>query len=176
MALLYRLGNSFTTRHSLFAGTPRRLFAAMADPIPPTLHKYNRLKPLAKALKVNPDTLMKDICVKRRKQFFCNHGGAWFSFPSMNSIIVPFETAQAVAAKYGISVQLAPDLTVSRKTVSSKLPVVAFLGHYNHGKTSLLDALASTAFVSREKHGITQVNSACLQRQGRVFSEWLFTR
>lgn len=31
------------------------------------------------------------------------------------------------------------------------------LGHFNHGKTTLLDNLAGTNFVSIEKHGITQI-------------------
>lgn len=31
------------------------------------------------------------------------------------------------------------------------------LGHFNHGKTTLLDSLAGTNFVSLEKHAITQI-------------------
>ena len=126
MTLLYRFsGDVFTTRLSIFSATPRHFFAgSKSDLAPAIFHRYNRIKPLAKSLKVSVDVLMKDICVKRRKQFYCNHGGAWFSFPSVNSVIVPFETAQSVAAKYKIPVQLAPALTVNRCAVSSKLPVV----------------------------------------------------
>ena len=124
-----------------------------------SIYPYNRLKSLAKSLKISPDALVKDICVKRRKKLFCEFDGVWFSFSSVKSIIIPFEIAELVAAKYKKTVQLIPDLQVHRDESPNpnRIPVIAFLGHFNHGKTSLLDSLGSTNYVSREKHGITQV-------------------
>ena len=44
------------------------------------------------------------------------------------------------------------------QTIKSSVPTVAILGHFNHGKTTLLDAFCNTDIVSTELHGITQVS------------------
>lgn len=50
-------------------------------------------------------------------------------------------------------------LTAASKSLppKKKIPTIAILGHFNHGKTTLLDAFCNTDLVSTELHGITQV-------------------
>ncbi len=135
-------------------GTPEALpFKSDRPTGPVTLTANMTVREFAEKLGVKVKDLMKDLFARGM-------------MVNINHVLDP-ETAMSLAADLGVEaievsfeeeVQLQHETNLADEDVekTKRAPVITVMGHVDHGKTTLLDAIRSTKVVDGEAGGITQ--------------------
>ncbi len=116
--------------------------------IPETL----TLAELAEAMKQQPAALVKTLFMKGTMMTI----NAELTFEQAEEIALEFNYICEKEVKVDVIEELLREEDDPEETKVSRPPVVCVMGHVDHGKTSLLDAIRSTNVIAKEAGGITQ--------------------
>ena len=110
------------------------------------------IKELADKMKIQPSAIVKKLFLQGQ-------------IVTVNQEI-PYETAEEIAMDYEILCEKEEKVDIIEEllkedeedeaTMQQRPPVICVMGHVDHGKTSLLDAIRKTNVTDREAGGITQ--------------------
>ena len=117
-----------------------------------TLPEKMTIKDLADAMKLQPSVIIKNLFMKGT-MVTVNHE---VSFEEAEEIALEFNFICEQEEKVDVIAELLKEEEENEEDMVARPPVVCVMGHVDHGKTSLLDAIRSTKVTAREAGGITQ--------------------
>ena len=110
------------------------------------------LKELAEACKIQPSVIIKKLFMAGQMVTINTE----FSFDDAAEIALEYNCIAEEEVKVDVIEELLKEEEEDEKNLTSRPPVVCVMGHVDHGKTSLLDAIRSTHVTAGEAGGITQ--------------------
>ena len=117
-----------------------------------TLPEKMTVKELADIIKIPPATLIKAQFMKGNVVTM-NHE---LSYEEAEEIALEYNCIAEMEEKVDLVAELLKEDEEDESLMVKRPPVVCVMGHVDHGKTSLLDAIRETHVTSREAGGITQ--------------------
>ncbi len=110
------------------------------------------IKELADIMKVQASTVIKNLFM-RGQVVTLNHQ---VTYEEAEEIALEYNCIAEMEEKVDLIAELLKEAEEDESLMEKRPPVVCVMGHVDHGKTSLLDAIRETSVTSREAGGITQ--------------------
>jgi translation initiation factor IF-2 len=117
-----------------------------------TLPEKMTIRELADAMKMQPSVIVKKLFMQGI-MVTVNHE---IDFEKAQEIALEFDIIAEQEEKVDVIEELLKEEEEDEATMVSRPPVVCVMGHVDHGKTSLLDAIRNTSVTRGEAGGITQ--------------------
>ena len=117
-----------------------------------TLPEKMTIRELAEAMKMQPSVIVKKLFMEGI-MVTVNHE---IDFEKAQEIALDYDIIAEPEEKVDVIEELLKEEEEDEATMVSRPPVVCVMGHVDHGKTSLLDAIRNTHVTRGEAGGITQ--------------------
>ena len=121
-----------------------------------TLDDTVTIKELAEKMKIQPAAIVKKLFLQGQIVTVNQE----ISFEEAENIAIDYEIICEKAVKVDVIEELLKEDEEDEKDLVERPPVVCVMGHVDHGKTSLLDAIRKTRVTDKEAGGITQAIGA----------------
>ncbi len=110
------------------------------------------IKELADKMKMQPSVIIKKLFLKGQIVTVNSE----ISFEDAENIAIEYEIICEREEKVDVIEELLKEDDEQEETLETRPPVICVMGHVDHGKTSLLDAIRKTNVTDKEAGGITQ--------------------
>ncbi|MCM1253254.1 MAG: translation initiation factor IF-2 [Clostridium sp.] len=121
-----------------------------------TLPDSLTIKELADKMKIQPSVIIKKLFMQGQIVTVNSE----ISFEDAENIAIEYEIICEKEVKVDVIEELLKEEEEDESKMAARPPVICVMGHVDHGKTSLLDAIRKTNVTDKEAGGITQAIGA----------------